>query len=390
MATAGPMHWRVGVLAVLAALLAAVLQGLVRGAFVAALLAVGGAGLWLAAVGDIRVDSVSQGLVAVAVLAWVLRASPLPRMVPWGVLLIGIVEGVRMGIVAQETLPAALPLAMPLVVAGAIIALQTAAVPASRWASLALGASGAWILGTAVDAAIQPPVTPDEVREYVARGVEDSHFDAIATSPDLARAGLEERPRWHELGRRVADEAGLESALDSGWDPLGAGLGPPELVVAAHWLEAHGHGGRGRRLLFRNRHHSSVTWYLVLFSRLEGIEDPVSITEVPEGLHRLPGLARLDWDFYANQSRSMVFHANEPLAELVFELWAESYFGNPRLLVEVDGRGLTRLEVPEGRQRMGLGVTLLPGPHRLRVSYDNDLENEAGDRNVGLISVSAR
>lgn len=384
---AGPVHWRLGLLAVGAGISAAALAPR-RGPLAAAVLAIGAGSLFISGTVDLTESRPAQAVLALVLVGAAMRASPLPRMVGTLVVLVGLVQAVRLAIVGTVDLEAALVLAGPILVATLAVGLGTAAAPASRIASLALAGAGGFVLFGAWQDLTAPPQDQEDVRRMLARGVLERHLETVATQPDFARAALRERPRWHALGRRIQEEAGLEGALATGWDPTGGALIPGDVIVAATWFEERGQGGRGRRLLHSEREHPIVAWHLHLFSRLQGVGEPPVAIRPPAAAPRLPGRHQLDWAFYSNDARSIDFHAETPLRELVLELWAESYFGNPEILVEIDGRGVKRAGIPEGEQTLELRVTLPEGPHRLRISYDNDLQNEQGDRNVGVRAVS--
>jgi hypothetical protein len=181
----------------------------------------------------------------------------------------------------------------------------------------------------------------------------------------------------------LVPEVGLERVLAAGWLPERAPLDPPTRIAAARWLERHGRGGEGERLLARDAA-PDVRWWLALFRRARGWEtDAAKSAAAPPALARLPGWIELE----AKNPVEVVFHANGPLHELAIErregpvaLVADSddaaarfshttisegmaRTGEPLVVLQVDGVEHAAELVERGI--VHLPMDLPPGPHRV-------------------------
>lgn len=325
--------------------------------------------------------TLGAGLVAVA-----LRAGALPRAVPAVLVAIGAVQAGR-ALVTTGTLSGAALGAAPLVLAGVAVA-GAASSPAVGWALPALvGLSGAGLL-----AAWAWAPAPTTVAAAVAQARAD-RLDAgalVSTSLPRSVAALRQVPRADDLGQAITAAHGVEVALAAGWVPGGA-LQTADRVRAARWLEEHGRGGEGRRLLDAGEPAPEARWLSLLLRRQEGLPDGAApLGQPPESVPVMPGEVAVDWAFLANEERVLEVHAERSCA-LVVDARAEAFAGPPVLAVRVDAAPPAVHEVPEPGASLDVGE-LSPGPHRLRVAYGNDHSGEGGDRNAwvdGLRCVSS-
>ncbi len=178
---------------------------------------------------------------------------------------------------------------------------------------------------------------------------------------------------------------GLERTLSAGWFPETAPLAPDTRIAAARWLERHGRGGEGERLLARDQA-PDVRWWLALFRRARGWEtEEAKGVEAPRAIASLPGWIQLE----ARNPIEIVFQAGGPLRELAIERreGAVAILGDAeldeaaaRFAHEKLPEGMARTDAPlvvlqvDGvehaaelveRGTVHLPMTLAPGPHRV-------------------------
>jgi hypothetical protein len=371
---AGPVPWSACVLAVTMTVAALLL----RGDWAPLALAVGAAPWWLEALGGR----------AGAVLALILAAG---AIVGSGSLRLAAVlagaalfEGLRLqvledrGLVAQTDAPF-------LIVGGLAIAALVRGTGRASLASYAAVVGAALLGGVPVARAlVSPPEDAGDVVREARLDTLGADEPTLLARPALGLQALSLRPSWHDLAQALVPEVGLERVLSAGWLPEKAPLDPVTRIAAARWLERHGRGGEGERLLARDQT-PDVRWWLALFRRARGWEtDDAKVVAAPRGVASLPGWIELE----ARNPLEVVFHADAPLRELAIErregpvpiigstdperadLFAHNTLGEgmqrtgaPLVVLQVDG-------VEHGVELVDRGTVHLPmalptGPHRV-------------------------
>lgn len=315
------------------------------------------------------------GVLAGAVGLLALRQGALPATVPWAVLAVGVVEAGR-SLAAAETLGLAAVAGAPLVLAG-LGAAGAAALPASpRFIG------GALLLGSGLAAATR-------WNAGAAGAMAAARRSAVGLPPALG-AGLPERlaflalrPTAHTVAIEIAAEHGVQLPLSAGWSPLGAPLLPEQRIAAAAWLERHGRGGEGRRLLQAGSADPEVAWWWVLARRMERLDvDAAPAMRAPASAGVLPGRLPIGETLLTNGVRTWLLDTSQP-CRLGLEARGESWQGAAEVVVTVDGRPSERFQLAEDDRLWALGE-LEPGPHRVRLQFDNDAAGPDGDRNVHL------
>ena len=364
-AGAQPIHFRVGLLALGAGLLGAVLSRYSR--LSAGLIALGAAPLWIAA------TNVHPALSLLALVSVVLHRSGMPRAVPWLVLALAGVQAARL-VLLVDTLPSSSGLAAP-ILAGGLAAAGAAAAPPGRTTGAAVAFSGALLLGLSALTWWMPPTTPAGIQRAAGFGVLTLQ---PVPSGALASAALAAQPDWHDLARTLPPE----EALRVGWRPAGAPLSPSERVRVARLLEQGGSGSAGLRLLGEDNA-EALRWWRVLFERIQG--KPVLWTDgiLPDvDFIALEGRTELELELSQSGSTELLLHAFEDHPGLLLTMSGEWFEGPPELEIVLDDRTRT-LQVSTEKKELKLGA-LSAGPHRLLLRFLNDLQGASGDRNITI------
>ncbi|MBM4366020.1 MAG: hypothetical protein FJ102_07375 [Deltaproteobacteria bacterium] len=182
------------------------------------------------------------------------------------------------------------------------------------------------------------------------------------------------------------DEAALalgwERALSLGWRPQRA---EGHAVEVARALEGAGRGGEAYRLLSRHQRTGEVDGFMSLMERVGGATVDWHQGQVGA---LVPGTIELDRELATNGEAVLEFTASGALGAGVLTLEGSSFEGPPRVTVHLDARPPLELAV-DGAVDLPLGP-LEPGPHRLRVRFDDDRVGAGGDRNVRVRRLVAR
>jgi hypothetical protein len=373
---AGPVPWSASLLAVTMTVVALSL----RGAWAPFALAIGAAPWWLEAL-DGAAGIVLAGLLAVAALVG--SGSPRVAAVLAGAALF---EGIRLHVLEDRGLVAQTEASFVIVGGLALAALVrgTRASPLSYGAvvcaALLGGASAARALGS-------PPADPGDVVRETRLDTLRADVDSLVAHPSLGLFALSLRPSWHALAMALVPEVGLERVLSAGWLADGAPVDSATRIAAARWLERHGRGGEGERLLARDAT-PDVRWWLALFRRSRGWEtEDANVVAAPRGIVSVPGWIELE----ARNPIEVVFEADGPLRELAIErrqgplpaidspepkeLQSGETFersagrtGGPFVVLQVDGVEHVAELAELGTVR--LPVALPAGPHRVWVRSD--------------------
>ncbi|MFT5681791.1 MAG: hypothetical protein ACI8RZ_002709 [Myxococcota bacterium] len=367
-AVAQPIHWRAGLLALLAGLIGGLLWR--RPQVSAGLLALGAAPLWVAAC------SAHPGAMVLAVVAVLLHRDGLPRAVPWLVLAVAGVQAARLALLS-DALPLSAGLVLPLLAGGAAAAGAASASP-GRLPAGALGLSGALLLGLAAVSWRQLPTTPAAVERAAEFGV--LTHQPLPKGP-LTSVALTAVPDWHDLAMTLPPV----DALAAGWRPAGAPLESSERITVARLLERDGDGSAGLRLL-RGGDALALVWWRVLFERLQGHSAPWSGGVLPdEPLIHLDGVHVLDLLLTRAGSTELLLHSDRDVSGLRLSLSGEWFEGPPELEIILDHRASI---VQVGIERRGVELgPLTAGPHRLLLRFLNDLQGAEGDRNITVHSL---
>ena len=307
-----------------------------------------------------RGDVAGMVVLAACIVLVSLRQGALPSVVPASVVCIGCVEAIRAHVASRGFAPAGAAVA-PLLLAGVGVA-GAAALPAvPRFAGLIVGAAGVVLgLGVASQAAKEGG---DELLE---------RLDAVVTNP-----------KDHAAAVALSSSHGVGLPLQVGWAPSGATLTPTQRVEAARWLEAHGRGGEGRRLLRMGRGDANIAWWWVLSRRMEGLPDVPGVrTRAPDEAFPMPGGLSLDVAMLTDGARSWLLDVRRPCS-LSLRARGDAWRGPAEIAVSVDGLPPQRFLLGEEPESYAL-KELTVGPHRVRIRFDNDLAGTGGDRNVYL------
>ena len=294
------------------------------------------------------------------------RSGAISRWVPVVALLVGVVEGVRLGVLGSGV-------SGSLILAGLASAASMSIPAAPRAMGLGLLAA-ALVIG--VEHAFQP-------------NPQSSLTHATAKPASIARGlhHLSQNPRAHDHAIALASEVGWDRLLYAGWAPETAVLEPDVRLEVANSLDLQGRGGEGRRLLRAGKADGRVAWALVLAHRLQGIPDPkVGELVVPEAIGHLPGEHPLDATMLTNGALHWDFHVEAPCMASVM-LNGEQRKGPPVLSVRVDAEAEQSTAVDTHTRSLEVGL-LSAGPHRVRFEFVNDFMDEQGDRNIMLQSFS--
>jgi hypothetical protein len=264
------------------------------------------------------------------------------------------------------------------------------AIPALvRGTGRASPASYAAVVGAAIvggvpvaRALMSPPGDANDVVREARLDTLGADEAALVAHPALGLQALSLRPTWHDLAQALVPEVGLERVLSAGWLPEKAPLDPALRITAARWLELHGRGGEGERLLARDKS-PDVRWWLALFRRSRGWEtEDATVVAAPRGVASVPGWIELE----ARNPVEVVFHADAPLRELAIErretpivgitdperaeLFAHNKVGEgmqrtgaPLVVLQVDGVEHAVELVDRGTAH--LPMALRAGPHRV-------------------------
>lgn len=392
---AGPLlPWTVSALALLGAAGAAALRSEAARPFAAGLVALAGAPLWLS-LGGAGSPLGARALTAASALVVLLTCQPIvPRKLPWIVLLLGLVEAGRQA-AAGQTLPAALPGAAALALAGLGLAGATAGAARGRPQILALAVVGVVGLGRAGQAARAAPSDVTEVHHAAALGVLRLHADALAATPALALEALRADPGQHGLALALLPTTPLDALLATGWRAEQAPLDPVQRLALADALDALGEGGRAVRVLRPGRADPEVAWRHALMERQIGRDNPwegpapASLLARPTANWRLPGRVDLGWTFLSNGARTLDFHAEGPLGPVSLEARGQPLDGPAEIEVRLDHAPPVVLKLPEAPAQLPVAGSLSAGPHRLRVRFLNDAQSALGDRNAQVTALIA-
>ncbi len=368
----------------------------------AALVGLAAAPLWLTAVPE---AAAGGALLALAVVLVGTARPVLPRALPGVVVVLALVEAAR-GALAGGIWPSAL--GATLVVTG--LCVGGVAAGAEGRLGVVVGLSAALLGARTWQATRAAPTHMGEARVLARVGALDRHLPTLTADPMLGLSALQTTPDAHPLALALGFRFGDTLPLNGGWRPVGADLAPARRVAAARWLERHGRGGEGRRLLARGRwRDDTVAWTWELFRRVQGFEpqgfEPQgfetqgfearglnvdgSTATPPAGVARLPDRIALGWEFLQNGEQTLEFHADTELSALLLEARGEPFGGDPTLLISLNGPPSRAVPVPLGVQQILVAERVPPGPHRLDVRFHDDHVGEGGDRNVFVTGLSA-
>jgi hypothetical protein len=304
-AFAGPVPWSACVLAGTMTIAAVV----VRGSWAPIALAIGAAPWWLSALGGRAGVVLAAGLALAAIVgSGSIRIAAVLAVA-------ALFEGMRLhvledrGLVAQTNAPF-------LIVGGLAIAALVRGAGRASPASYAAVVGAALLGGVPVARAlVSPPSDADDVVREARLDTLGADAKTLAARPSLGLQALSLRPSWHHLAQALVPEVGLERVLAVGWLPEKAPLDPRTRITVARWLERHGRGGEGERLLARDET-ADVRWWLALFRRARGWEtDDAKLVAAPRGVASVPGWIELE----ARNPLEVVFHADVPLREFAIE-----------------------------------------------------------------------
>lgn len=216
-------------------------------------------------------------------------------------------------------------------------------------------------------------------------------IDAVPWVIDEAIANAAGDPAALRAVLRAAPDAdaaalslGWEVALAEGWKPQRA---EGVVVEVARALERASRGGEALRLLARHPRVGEVDALRTLFERTQSLPDDWRGGRLGRVVEGQAGTLLDDPVLFTqNDSVSIEFTmlAEAFDAALVLECSGVAFDGPPTLIATVDAQPPWRVECPAVASER---VRLEPGPHRLRVAYDNDRVGPGGDRNVGVLSV---
>jgi hypothetical protein len=280
-----------------------------RGGWAPIALAIGAAPWWLQALGG-RAGVLLAAALAVA--AIVGSGSIRIAAVLAGA---GLFEGMRLhvledrGLVAQTNAPF-------LIVGGLAIAALVRGTGRASLASCAAVVGAALVGGVPfARALVSPPSDADDVVREARLDTLGADEATLVARPSLGLQALSLRPSWHDLAIALVPVVGLERVLSAGWLPEKAPLDPRTRIATARWLERHGRGGEGERVLAREQT-ADVRWWLALFRRARGWEtDDAKVVAAPRGVPSLPGWIELE----ARNPLEVVFHLDAPMRELAIE-----------------------------------------------------------------------
>ena len=343
-AAAGPMPWSVCVLAVVMTAAALAL----RGSWAPLALAIGAAPWWLGAL-DGRAGIVLAAVLAVAALVG--SGSLRIAAVLAGAALF---EGIRLQVLEDRGLVAHTE-APFLIVGGLTVAALVRATGRASAGSYGAVVGAALLGGVPVVRALGslPDDPADVVREARLDTLRADEATLVAR-PSLGLLALSLRPTWHTLAMALVPEVGLERVLSAGWLADGAPLDPAARIAAARWLERHGRGGEGERLLARDPS-PDVRWWLALFRRARGWETPeANLVPAPHGIGSLPGWIELE----AQSPIEVVFEAERPLRELAIER-REGPIAVVRSTDPERAEAFSHMTLGEGMQRTGAPLVVL-------------------------------
>ncbi|MEL6346365.1 MAG: hypothetical protein AAFV53_24855 [Myxococcota bacterium] len=375
---ASPVDWRVGLLA----LAAAIFAGVRPGALSAGALALFSAPLWLQAALPLGAGSMVLG--GIAGVGLLVSKPVLPRWLPWVLVALGALEGVRAGVSAWTFSQAAQD-APALVLAGGILGGVTSTARPSRWTA---GAAALVFVGIAVGAggnAARPLVDGASVRAAAGWRTLDAHVAQIVSDEALARAALAERPRWHA----VASTLPVRVALESGWRPERAHLPERERVSVCRELMSIDREGEALRLIGRPQS-PEAAWLQATLRRIAGKPAVVVLAGAPTDAFVLPGAHPVSRSFYTNADQDILVHAEVPLSAIVLTMSADLYQGGPSVTVGVDHGTRTIPEVTASPRRYVISGPFAAGGHRVRIQYRDDRSGPDGDRNLYISGVSGR
>ncbi|GDX79832.1 hypothetical protein LBMAG42_16430 [Deltaproteobacteria bacterium] len=179
---------------------------------------------------------------------------------------------------------------------------------------------------------------------------------------------------------------GWEAALTAGWRPHRADGVVTEVARA---LERAGRGGEAIRLLAKHPRVGEVDALRTLFERTQGLPEDWRGGRLGLVIESHTGsLCDSCFVFMHNESREIEFTTlAEPFdAWLVVGCDGAAFEGQPELSFTLDGQTPWVVECPAEAERKT--AWLAPGPHRLRIAFENDREGPGGDRNVGVTALT--
>lgn len=217
----------------------------------------------------------------------------------------------------------------------------------------------------------------DAVPLVIEAVVEESKQD-----PATLRAALRAAPD-HD-GAALA--LGWHAALESGWRPQRA---EGVAVEVARALEREGRGGEALRLLAKHPRVGEVDALRTLFERTQALPDDWRGGRLGLVVESQAGsLCDECIVFMHNESREIEFTT----LAAAFDAWlvvgcdGAAYEGQPELILTLDAQPAWVVECPAQSARTQ--VWLAPGPHRLRIAFENDRQGAGGDRNVGVTALT--
>jgi hypothetical protein len=369
---AGPLPWTVSLLALVTSAI-----GLTLGGRWAPLALVAGASPWWLAALDGPAGAAFALLLAVVAIV-----GSGPVRIAAILAAAGLFEGLRLQILEDRWLVRQTE-APFLVVAGlALAALVRGNARAGlvSYGAVALAALIGWV--PALSALRDAPADTADVAREARLGTLGPDAGTLVEHPSLGLGAISLRPTWHALAMALVPRVGLERTLSAGWLAEDAPLDPATRITAARWLERHGRGGEGERLLSRDKD-ADVRWWLALFRRARGWETDEALTlPAPRATPLLPGWLELE----AQNPIEVVFEADRGIGVLAIEhrtgpignvieleetvalfphkTLAEGLkrTGAPLVVLKVDGVEHAS-ELAEGT--VHLLVPLPPGPHRV-------------------------
>ena len=391
--------WTVSAFALGAAVSAAALRRPSQRAFAVGLVALAGAPRWVGAVGPalawspwVVVGGATLLLGLSRTRSLLTRQYFLPASLPWLVLAVGLVEAARQAAAGLQ-LEAAGRSAGWIALIALSLSGEVAGARRARSSVLALGLVGLLGLGRAGLAARATPSDAGGVRSAAALGVLRLHAEALAARPELGLEALRADPTLHGLALALMPSLGPQAVLETGWHAEQAPLSPAQRLSLAAALDAVGEGGRAVRVLRPGRADPEVAWRFALMERQigravdwEGPPPPSLSVADPSGW-AVPGRVELGWMFMTNGAQTLDFHAMSALTGLSVEARGQPLNGPAEVEVRLDHAPPMRVALPEVTAALPITGALAAGPHRLRVSFVNDLSTETGDRNAVVIAL---
>lgn len=201
---------------------------------------------------------------------------------------------------------------------------------------------------------------------------------------DPATLGAAIRVAPHHDGAALA--LGWEAALAAGWRPQRA---EGVVVEVARALERDGRGGEAIRLLAKHPRVGEVDALRTLFERTQALAEDWRGGRLGLVLESRTGsLCDQCIVFMHNESREIEFTT----LAVAFDAWlvvgcdGAAFEGQPELTLTLDAQAPWVVACPAESARSP--VWLAPGPHRLRIAFENDRQGATGDRNVGVTALT--